>query len=53
MDMVNVMVPLFQGDPIVVCDIQKDLFPPVGDGIVYDLPPVLYHQDQVIIHQVY
>jgi hypothetical protein len=53
MDMVNVMVPLFQSDPIVVCDLQEDLLPPVGDGIVYDLPPVLHHQDQMIVHQIY
>jgi hypothetical protein len=53
MDVVNVMVPLFQSDPVVIRNIQEDFLSTVGNGVIYDLPPVLHYQDQMVIHQIY
>ena len=49
MDMVLIVIPLFQGDMIFGRDIFKDFSCAIRDRIIQDLFPVLYDQDQMII----
>ena len=49
MDMVLIVIPLFQGDMIFGRDIFKDFSCATRDRIIQDLFPVLYNQDQMII----
>ena len=48
MDMVLIVIPLFQGDMIFGRDIFKDFSCATRDRIIQDLFPVLYDQDQMI-----
>ena len=49
MDMVLIVIPLFQGDMIFGRNVFKDFSCAIRDRIIQDLFPVLYDQDQMII----
>ena len=49
MDMVLIVIPLFQGDMIFGRNVFKDFSCAIRDRIIQDLFPVLYDQNQMII----
>ena len=49
MDMILIMVPFFQCDPVSRCDPLKDFFPSHRDIIIDDFPTIFGDHDQMVI----
>ena len=51
MNMIDIMVPFFQGDPVIRCNILKYLSCPTRTRIIYHLSSILHNHNQVIIQK--
>lgn len=53
MDMVDIMIPLFQSNPMLGSCVLKNSLCAAGNVIINHFPAVFYHHDQMIIQQIY
>ena len=51
MNMINIMVPFFQSDPVIRCYILKYLSRPGRNRVIYHLSSILHNHNQVIIQK--